>query len=102
HLDRGRGHRDSMGLDMGVTGQYLHGTDRYQCKGRPLRARSGQPERTTMTKILYIKSSPRGDASYSTRVGDQAVAELRQAYPDAEIIERDLGREQPFHIDADY
>lgn len=55
-----------------------------------------------MTKILYIKSSPRGDASYSTRVGDQAVAELRQAYPDAEIVERDLGREKPFHIDADY
>ncbi len=55
-----------------------------------------------MTKILYIKSSPRGDASYSTRVADHAVAELRQAHPDAEIVTRDLGREAPFHIDADY
>ena len=55
-----------------------------------------------MTKILYIKSSPRGDASYSTRVGDHAIAELRQAHSDAEIVERDLGREAPSHIDADY
>jgi FMN-dependent NADH-azoreductase len=55
-----------------------------------------------MTKILYIKSSPRGDASYSTRVADHAVAELRQAHPDADVVERDLGREKPFHIDADY
>lgn len=55
-----------------------------------------------MTKILYIKSSPRGDASYSTRVADHAVAELRQAHADAEIVTRDLGREKPFHIDADY
>lgn len=55
-----------------------------------------------MTKILYIKSSPRGDASYSTRVADHAIAELRQAHPDAEVVERDLGRELPFHLDADY
>jgi FMN-dependent NADH-azoreductase len=55
-----------------------------------------------MTKILYLKSSPRGDASYSARVADHAVAELRQAHPAAEIVERDLGREKPFHIDADY
>jgi FMN-dependent NADH-azoreductase len=55
-----------------------------------------------MTKILYIKSSPRGDASYSTRVADHAVAELRRAHPDAQIVERDLSREAPFHLDADY
>lgn len=55
-----------------------------------------------MTKILYLKSSPRGDASYSTRVADHAIAELRQAHPGAETVERDLGREKPFHIDADY
>ena len=55
-----------------------------------------------MTKILYIKSSPRGDASYSTRVADHAINELRRAHPNAEIVERDLGREPPFHIDAAY
>ncbi len=55
-----------------------------------------------MTKILYIKSSPRGDASYSTRVAYHAINELRRAHPHAEIVERDLGREAPPHIDAEY
>ena len=54
-----------------------------------------------MTKILYIKSSPRGDASYSTRVAYHAINELRRARPHAEIVERDLGRDAPSHIDAD-
>ncbi len=55
-----------------------------------------------MTKILYLKSSPRGEASYSTRVADHAVAELRQRHPDAHIVERDLSREAPFHLDGEY
>lgn len=55
-----------------------------------------------MTKILYLKSSPRGDASYSTRVADHAIAELRRAHPDARVVERDLAQEQPFHLDGSY
>lgn len=55
-----------------------------------------------MTKILYLKSSPRGDASYSTRVADHAVAELRRAHPDAHVVTRDLAQEQPFHLDGGY
>lgn len=53
-----------------------------------------------MTKILYLKTSPRGDASYSSRVGDHVLDELRKAHPGASVIERDLAGEQPGHIDA--
>jgi FMN-dependent NADH-azoreductase len=55
-----------------------------------------------MNKILYLKTSPRGEASHSTRVGDHTIDELRRAHPGASVVERDLGREQPFHIDAHY
>jgi FMN-dependent NADH-azoreductase len=55
-----------------------------------------------MTKILYLKSSPRGDASFSTRVAMHAIAALRQNHPDAQIIERDLAAEAPFHLDGAY
>lgn len=55
-----------------------------------------------MTQILYLKSSPRGEASYSSRVADHAVEELRRAHPGASVVERDLARERPFHLDADY
>jgi len=53
-----------------------------------------------MTKILYLKTSPRGDASYSNRVGDHVLDELRKAHPGASVVERDLADEQPDHIDA--
>jgi FMN-dependent NADH-azoreductase len=55
-----------------------------------------------MTNILYLKTSPRGDASYSSRVGTHALDELRKAHPGASVIERDLAGEQPGHIDASY
>ena len=55
-----------------------------------------------MTKILYLKSSPRGDASYSNRVADHAIEELRRAHPGARVVERDLALERPFHLDGDY
>jgi FMN-dependent NADH-azoreductase len=55
-----------------------------------------------MTKILYLKSSPRGDDSYSSRVADHAIAELRRAHADARVVERDLAKEQPFHLDGIY
>lgn len=55
-----------------------------------------------MTKILYLKSSPRGDASYSTKVADHAIAELRQTHSDARVVVRDLAQEAPFHLDGEY
>jgi len=55
-----------------------------------------------MTKILYLKTSPRGDASYSNRVGDHLVEELRKAHPGANLAERDLAQEQPAHLDRHY
>jgi FMN-dependent NADH-azoreductase len=55
-----------------------------------------------MTKILYLKTSPRGDASYSNRVGDHALDELRKAHPGASVVERDLADEQTAHIDANF
>ena len=55
-----------------------------------------------MTKILYLKTSPRGDASYSNRVGDHVLDELRKAHPGASVVERNLAAEQPDHIDAQF
>jgi FMN-dependent NADH-azoreductase len=55
-----------------------------------------------MNKILYLKTSPRGEASYSSRVADHTVEELRKAQPGATVTVRDLAREQPFHIDHHY
>jgi FMN-dependent NADH-azoreductase len=55
-----------------------------------------------MTNILYLKTSPRGDASYSSRVGAHTLDELRKAHPGASVIERDLAGEQLGHIDASY
>jgi FMN-dependent NADH-azoreductase len=55
-----------------------------------------------MTKILYLKTSPRGDASYSNRVAAHVVDELRKAQPGASVTERDLAQEQPAHIDQQF
>ncbi|HSK30657.1 MAG TPA: NAD(P)H-dependent oxidoreductase, partial [Candidatus Limnocylindria bacterium] len=55
-----------------------------------------------MTKILYLKTSPRGDASYSNRVGAHVVDELRKSHPGASVTERDLALEQPGHIDQQF
>lgn len=55
-----------------------------------------------MTKILYLKSSPRGDASYSSRVADHVIEELGRTHPGASVTERDLAREKPFHLDGAY
>jgi FMN-dependent NADH-azoreductase len=55
-----------------------------------------------MTKILYLKTSPRGDASYSNRVAAHAVDELRKTHAGATVEERDLALEQPGHIDQEF
>ena len=55
-----------------------------------------------MSRILYLKTSPRGDASYSSRVADHVVDELRKSHPGASVTERDLAQEQPGHLDQGY
>jgi FMN-dependent NADH-azoreductase len=52
-----------------------------------------------MTKILLISSSPRGDASYSNKVANNVLENLRRARPDAVITVRDLNRNPLPHID---
>lgn len=55
-----------------------------------------------MTQILYLKSSPRGDASYSHRVADHVLDELRKAHPGASVKVRDLTATPLQHIDSEY
>jgi FMN-dependent NADH-azoreductase len=55
-----------------------------------------------MTQILYLKSSPRGDASHSSRVADHVLDELRNAHPRASVKVRDLTVTPLQHIDAEY
>lgn len=55
-----------------------------------------------MTQILYLKTSPRGDASYSTRVGDHVLDELRKAHPGASVKVRDLAQEPLHHLDGKF
>jgi FMN-dependent NADH-azoreductase len=51
-----------------------------------------------MCNILYVSSSPRGSASYSSRVAARVLDELRQANPQSTLIAQD-----PLpHIDADF
>lgn len=55
-----------------------------------------------MTTVLYLSSSPRGSASFSSRIATRVLDELRQAYPGAVIKERDLSREPLQHLNEDF
>jgi FMN-dependent NADH-azoreductase len=55
-----------------------------------------------MSNILYITSSPRGDASYSNQTAQRLVDELRGNCPNAKVVLRDLAREPLPHIDQDF
>ena len=55
-----------------------------------------------MTNILLITSSPRGAASYSTRVARRVVDELRRERPDAKLVVRDLAKAPVQHIDEHF
>jgi len=59
-------------------------------------------KRSPVNEILYITSSPRGGASYSSKVGAQVLAEFQRAHPDAAVTVRDLARDLPPHIDEDF
>lgn len=43
-----------------------------------------------MKKILHIISSPRGESSFSIKLGTAIVEKLQQAYPGSEVTERNL------------
>lgn len=51
-----------------------------------------------MTNILLVTSSPRGDASYSTKVAKALVERLKREQPDVTVTARDLVREPLPHV----
>jgi FMN-dependent NADH-azoreductase len=55
-----------------------------------------------MCNILYISSSPRGSASYSNRIAESVIRDLRKNDPNATLVVRDLAREPLPHIDDDF
>lgn len=55
-----------------------------------------------MARILYLSSSPRGNASYSNQIAARVVDELRKAHPGASVVERDLSREPLQHLNEDF
>ncbi len=52
-----------------------------------------------MKKILHIISSPRGDASYSIRLGRSIIEKLQTAYPDSIVKENILVNKQFPHLE---
>jgi len=52
--------------------------------------------------ILHVTSSLRGSASYSNRVGQHVIDELRSRNPGATVTERNLSRDPLPHIDDDF
>ena len=47
------------------------------------------------TTLLHVDASPRGERSYSRRLGTKFVTAWQSAHPDAKVINRDIGREPP-------
>ncbi|WP_157019278.1 FMN-dependent NADH-azoreductase [Mesorhizobium xinjiangense] len=55
-----------------------------------------------MSNILLVTSSPRGEASYSTRVAKELAAKLRDAAPGSTLVHRDLAAAPLPHIGQDF
>jgi len=55
-----------------------------------------------MSNILYVTSSPRGEASYSNQTAQRVVDDLRGNCPNAKVTVRDLARDPLPHIDQDF
>jgi FMN-dependent NADH-azoreductase len=55
-----------------------------------------------MSNILFLTSSPRGSASYSSQVALALLRKLRDSEPSAEVVVRDLARTPLPHIDDDF
>ena len=58
--------------------------------------------REIVKEVLFITSSPRGNASYSKRVGGQVLEELCRAHPDASVTTRDLAHDRLPHLEDDF
>jgi len=58
--------------------------------------------REVVKEILFITSSPRGNASYSKRVAGQVLEELCRAHPDASVTTRDLAHDRLPHLEDDF
>ena len=52
--------------------------------------------------ILLVTSSPRGDASHSTRLAMELTERLRRAHPDSVLVRRDLARDELPHINQHF
>ena len=52
--------------------------------------------------ILHITSSPRGDASFSNRVANNVITELRRRHGDVVVTTRDLVRDALPHIGSEF
>jgi len=55
-----------------------------------------------MANVLLVTSSPRGEASHSTRLASELAERLRGSRPGASLATRDLTREPLPHIDPDF
>ena len=55
-----------------------------------------------MSNILFVTSSPRGNASYSNQIANQVIEQLREADPTASVTVRDLTQNPLPHIDDDF
>jgi FMN-dependent NADH-azoreductase len=55
-----------------------------------------------MSNILFVTSSPRGNASYSNQIANRVIEELREADPAASVTVRDLTQNPLPHIDDDF
>lgn len=55
-----------------------------------------------MSNILFVNSSPRGNASYSNQIANRVIEELRHNDPSAHLIVRDLAQNPLPHIDEDF
>lgn len=55
-----------------------------------------------MANILLVASSPRGSASYSNKIAEKVVSDLRNSDPDALVMVRNLAQAPLPHIDFDF
>jgi FMN-dependent NADH-azoreductase len=55
-----------------------------------------------MSKVLLVTSSPRGDASHSTKIARSLAEQLAAAEPKSTIVVRDLSRQPLAHIGEDF
>lgn len=55
-----------------------------------------------MTRILYLRCSPRGADAYSSRMAEEVLARLLRRHHGAEIVFRDMAADPPPLVDAGF